>query len=135
MPGNFFDTNVLIYVVSGNTAKAERATALLADGGTISVQVLNEIVNVTRRKLHRPWPEIHDFLTSVRACLIVQPVTVATHESGLEIAETHGLSIYDSMIVAAALQADCDRLWSEDMQNGMVIADRLRVVNPFQQQD
>jgi predicted nucleic acid-binding protein len=131
MPGSFFDTNVLIYVVSGDIAKAERSAGLLADGGTISVQVLNEITNVTRRKLRRPWPEIHDFLTSVRAFLFVHPVTVATHEAGLGIAEKYGLSIYDSMIVAVALQADCDTLWSEDMQDGMVFESRLRIVNPF----
>lgn len=134
MPGNFFDTNVLIYVVSGDAAKAETAALLLQDGGTISVQVLNEIVNVLRRKLHRSWLRTHDFLTLVRACLLVRPVTVATHDAGLEIAERYGLSIYDSMIVAAALDAECDTLWSEDMQHGLVVAGRLRVVNPFQQQ-
>jgi predicted nucleic acid-binding protein len=131
MPGNFFDTNVLLYVVSGDPAKAEKSAALLADGGTISVQVLNEIVNVARRKLHRSWSEIHGFLTYVRAFLLVLPVTIATHEAGLEIAEHYGLSTYDSMIAAAALQAECDTLWSEDMHHGLLIADRLRVVNPF----
>jgi predicted nucleic acid-binding protein len=131
MPGSFFDTNVLIYVVSGDVAKADKSAALLADGGAVSVQVLNEIVNVSRRKLQRPWSQIHEFLRAVRAVLFVHPVTVATHEAGLEIAETYGLSIYDSMIVAAALQADCDTLWSEDMHDGLVIADRLRVINPF----
>jgi predicted nucleic acid-binding protein len=133
MPGNFFDTNVLIYVVSGDAVKAEAASSLLQDGGTISVQVLNEIVNVLRRKLRRSWLVTHDFLTFVRTCLVVRPVTVATHDAGLEIAERYGLAIYDSMIVAAALEADCDTLWSEDMHHGLVIAGRLRVVNPFQQ--
>jgi len=133
MPGNFFDTNVLIYVVSGDAAKAEAAAALLQDGGTISVQVLDEIVNVLRRKLHRSWLITHDFLTLLRACLLVRPVTISTHDAGIEIAERYGLSIYDSMIAAAALDAECDTLWSEDMHHGLVIAGRLRVVNPFQQ--
>lgn len=131
MPGSFFDTNVLIYAVSGDIAKAERTAGLLARGGTISVQVLNEIANVTRRKLRRPWPEIHDFLSSVRAFLFVHPVTVATHEAGLEIAEKYLLSTYDAMIAASALHAGCDTLWSEDMQHGMVLEGQLRIVNPF----
>ena len=131
MPGNFFDSNVLLYAVSGDTAKAERAEALIEDGGIISVQVLNEIANVVRRELRRSWAQTHEFLTAVRTVLQVRPLTIATHESGLEIAEQYGLSLYDLMIVAAALQADCDTLWSEDMQDGMLIADRLRVINPF----
>ena len=131
MPGSFFDTDVLIYVVSGDTAKADRAEMRLAEGGTISVQVLNEITNVLRRKFRRSWSESHDFLTSIRGLLFVLPMTVATHEAGLEIAEYYGLSINDAMIAAAALQSDCDTLWSEDMQHGLLFADRLRIVNPF----
>jgi predicted nucleic acid-binding protein len=131
MAGNFLDTNILIYLASGDIAKADRAEALLKAGGTISVQVLNELTNVARRKIRLSWRETHDFLTDIRGFLSVQPVTVETHEVGVEIAECYGLSIYDSMIVAAALQASCDRLWSEDMQNGMMVESRLRIVNPF----
>jgi predicted nucleic acid-binding protein len=132
MPGSFFDTNVLIYLVSSDAAKAEKAEELIEAGGTISVQVLNEITNVSRRKMHLSWPETRDFLTDIRSFVQVWPVTPDTHEAGLEVGEYYGLSVYDSMIVAAALQAECDTLWSEDMQHGMLIADRLRVVNPFQ---
>ncbi len=63
--------------------------------------------------------------------LPVRPVTVETHETGLVLAERNGLPIYDAMISASALDAECDRLWSEDMQDGMVLEDRLRIVNPF----
>jgi predicted nucleic acid-binding protein len=133
MPGNFFDTNVLVYIASNDAAKAQRAEALLAERGTISVQVLNEVINVARRKMRFSWPETHEFLTYLRGLLFVLPLTVAAHDAGLEIAERYGLTIHDSMIAAAALQADCDTLWSEDMHHGLVIAGRLRVVNPFQQ--
>jgi predicted nucleic acid-binding protein len=134
MPGSFFDTNVLLYVVSSDTAKADRAEMRLAEGGTISVQVLSEITNVARRKMRLSWSQTRAFLTAVRGLLLVQPVTVDTHEIGLEIAETYGLSIYDAMIVAAALHAGCDTLWSEDMQDGMVFEGQVRIVNPFRGQ-
>jgi predicted nucleic acid-binding protein len=131
MPGSFFDTNVLLYVVSGDTAKADRAEMRLAEGGTISVQVLNEITNVARRKMGLSWRETHAFLTAVRGLLLVQPDTLDVHEVGLEISEGYGLSIYDAMIAAAALRAGCDTLWSEDLQDGMVLEGRLRIVDPF----
>jgi predicted nucleic acid-binding protein len=131
MPGSFFDTNVLIYVASGDPAKADRAEALIGNGGTISVQVLNEVANVARRKMAMTWAETRGFLSVLRGLLVVQPINVETHETGLALAERYSLSVYDAMIAAAALDADCDTLWSEDMQNGMMLNDRLRVVNPF----
>jgi len=63
--------------------------------------------------------------------LPVRPLTIDVHETGVSLAERYGLSIYDAMIAASALHADCDTLWSEDMQDGSVLDDRLRVVNPF----
>jgi predicted nucleic acid-binding protein len=131
MPGNFFDSNVLLYVASGDPAKADRAERLIGDGGMISVQVLNEITNVARRKMGMSWTETHTFLSLVRSLLPVQPLTIDVHETGLALAERYGLSIYDAMIAASALHADCDTLWSEDMQDGMVLDDRIRIVNPF----
>jgi len=131
MPGSFFDSNVLLYVASADQTKAERAERLIAEGGTISVQVLNEIANVARRKMALSWGETRAFLTMMRALLPVQPLTTSLHESGLDLAERYGLSIYDAMIVAAALQADCDTLWSEDMQHGLIVEGRLRITDPF----
>ncbi|HTJ58713.1 MAG TPA: PIN domain-containing protein [Devosiaceae bacterium] len=131
MPGDFFDTNVLIYLVSNDAPKADRAEALLSAGGTISVQVLNEFANVARRKMAMEWAEIRDFLATLRALLSVEAVTLDMHGRGLALAERHGLSIYDAMIVAAALETDCERLFSEDMHAGMVVDGRLTIVNPF----
>jgi predicted nucleic acid-binding protein len=131
MPGSFFDTNVLLYIASGDPAKADRAERIVADGGTISVQVLNEIAHVARRKMRLSWMETHAFLSMIRGLLPVRPITVEIHETGLAIAERYGLSTYDAMIAAAALDADCDTLWSEDRQDGLTIDDRLRIVNPF----
>jgi predicted nucleic acid-binding protein len=131
MPGSFFDTNVLLYLASGDPAKAERAEELIGAGGTISVQVLNEISNVSRRKIGMSWPETRAFLAMMRGLLPVQPLTIEIHEAGLALAERHGLSTWDAMIAASALHADCDTLWSEDMQDGIVLDSRLRIVNPF----
>jgi len=131
MPGDFFDTNVLVYVAAGSSAKAKRAERIIVAGGVISVQVLNELANVARRKMRLPWTETRAFLSLIRGLLPVHPITVEIHETGLAVAERYGLSIYDAMIVASALHADCDRLWSEDMQHGMKIEGRLRIANPF----
>ena len=130
MPGSFFDTNVLVYLASGDTAKADRAEAALAKGGAISVQVLNEIANVACRKMRMSWTDTHAFLDSLRGLLTIHPLTVETHDMGLRLAERHALSVFDAMIVASALHAGCDTLLSEDMQHGTKF-ERLRIVNPF----
>lgn len=130
MPASFIDTNVLIYLL-GADDKAGRAEALLRDGGTISVQVLNELANVARRKLGFSWDEVADFLGNLRALLKVVPLDETVHEEGLRIGRRHGLSVYDSMVAGAALVAGCEILWSEDMHHGLVIDNRLQIRNPF----
>jgi predicted nucleic acid-binding protein len=131
MPGSFFDSNLLVFLASGDPRKADRAEDLLAAGGTISVQVLNELANVARRKMGMSWPEIVSFLTMIRGLVTVRDLTLETHDSGLALAERYGWSVYDAMIVASALQSGCDLLWSEDLQDGMLIENRLRIANPF----
>jgi predicted nucleic acid-binding protein len=126
----FFDTNVLLYLLSGDQAKADRAEELLAGGGTISVQVLNEFASVARRKLAMPWPEIREVLAIVRAVCAVEPVSEATYDLGSLIAERYGFSIYDGLIVAAASLAGCRLLYSEDLQNGQTVQGMM-VRNPF----
>ena len=125
----FFDTNVLLYLLAAD-AKAEKAEALLAMGGTISVQVLNEFASAANRKLKMKWPEIREVLTTVRAVCDVVPVTVEVHEKGLAIAERYGVSFYDSLILAAAQEAKCRIVYSEDMQDGQKFRDVV-VRNPF----
>lgn len=131
MPGSFFDTNVLVYIASGDAMKADRAEKIIGRGGAISVQVLNELTNVARRKMRMPWSDTHEFLSMLREFLTVHPITIGIHETGLALAERHNLSIYDAMIAASALDADCDTLWSEDMQHGMMLDKRVRILNPF----
>ena len=128
---DFFDTNVVLYLLSADTAKADRAEDLLALGGTISVQVLNEFVAVASRKLRVSLMEIREVLTQIRAVCTVEPITVETHERALRIADRYGMSIYDALIVSAALLAGCETLHSEDMQDGQVIDRKLTIRNPF----
>jgi predicted nucleic acid-binding protein len=131
MPGSVIDTNVLIYLVSADSTKAGQVEELLTGGAKISIQVLNETANVLRRKANLSWLETHAFLALVRSLTSVESLTIETHEEGLRISERYQLPLYDGMIVAAAILAGCDRLWSEDMQDGLLIDGTLRIENPF----
>lgn len=128
----FLDTNILLYAALQPDARSETARAVLARGGLISVQVLNEFTAVARRKLHRPWPEIAQALGAIRTlCPAPRPLTLAVHESALRLAEGLGYTIYDALILASALEAGCDTLLSEDLQHGQVVEGRLTIQNPF----
>jgi predicted nucleic acid-binding protein len=126
----FFDTNILLYLLSGDAAKASRAEELLVSRGVVSVQVLNEFVAVASRKLALEFAGIREILATVRALCAVQPVDIGTHELGLDLAERHHFSIYDALVVAAALCARCTVLYTEDLQHNQKI-ERLTIRNPF----
>ena len=128
---SFFDTNVLLYAVRPEDPRAERARLLLADGGLISVQALNEFTNVARRKLGQPWGEINEKLGAVRALCEVKSLTVATHERALALAERYGYQIYDALQLASALENGCSILYTEDLQHGQQI-EGLTIRNPFE---
>ena len=128
----FFDTNVLVYVVGHDDARTETADALLAEGGVISVQVLNELAHVCRKKLGWSWDDVDDALAAIRElCPSPVPLTTEIYDVGRRIAAKYGYSIYDGVIAAAALEAGCDILYSEDLQHGQRIEKRLTIRNPF----
>ena len=127
----FHDTNVVLYLLSADTAKADRAEELLAAGGRVSVQVLNEFAAVANRNLGMGWKDIGEILAQVRAVCAVEPLASETHERGLALASRYGLSVCDAMIVSSALLAGCTLLYSEDMQHGQVFDRQLTVRNPF----
>src|SRR5207247_10682835 len=102
----FFDTNVLLYLLSEDTTKADRAEELVANGGVISVQVLDEFAAVASAKLGMSWSEIRDVLTPIRTICEVEPLTIETHDRGIELADRYGLSFYDAMLLASVLSAD-----------------------------
>ena len=130
-PKVFIDTNILLYLLSADNHKADRAEIIVRACGLISVQVLNEIANVVRRKLAMSWMEINELLALIRSVCPIAPLTVETHDRAMLVAERYGLSVYDAMIVAAALLGGCETLYSEDMQDGLLIDHQLRICNPF----
>jgi predicted nucleic acid-binding protein len=126
----FVDTNVLVcFTAEGE--KASVAEALIADGGTISVQVLNELAAVWKRKYGYSWQEIQEALLSLRTLLDIVPLTLDTHELGMFVAERYQLRIYDALLLAAALRAGCTDFWSEDLHEGMIVERQLTIRNPF----
>lgn len=128
----FFDTNVLIYAIAQNDPRGPRAEALLANGGLVGVQVLNEFVSVARRKLRMSWKDVAEALVAIRIlCPWPVPITISTHERALRIAEDHGYEIYDALVVAAALESGCATLYSEDLQDGQLINRKMTIRNPF----
>jgi predicted nucleic acid-binding protein len=128
----FFDTNVLIYVLAKNDPRSRKAEQLLAAGGVLSVQILNEFVSVARRKLLLSWNEVTEALAAVRIlCPSPLPLTVDTHEAAVKIAEKHGYGIYDALVVATALEAGCETLYFEDLHDGQTIDGQLTIRNPF----
>jgi predicted nucleic acid-binding protein len=127
----FVDTSVLLYLLSNDTEKADRVETLLAEQGTISVQVLNEFAAVAIRKLKMSVAEVREVLGTIRAVCDVEPVTIETHDRALAIVERYGFSLYDSLLIAAALIAGSRKLYCEDLQHGQLIERQLRIVNPF----
>jgi predicted nucleic acid-binding protein len=126
----FFDTNILVYAFLAAEKRA-RALAVLADGGIISAQVLNEFTNVARKRHQRAWPEIEAAVEVIRARFPdIVPITAETHASAMVLARQNGFAFYDALIVAAALASGCDTLLSEDLQHGRIIHG-LTIRNPF----
>ncbi len=126
----FLDTNVLLYLLSGDAEKAARAEALAVEGGVISVQVLNEFASVALRKFRAPWRVVHDNLAIFRAVFRVEPLTVESHELGLQLAERHRLGVYDAQLLARRLHRRLRNFYSEDMHDGLRVLDRLTVRKP-----
>jgi predicted nucleic acid-binding protein len=127
----FFDTTILIYAVSEGDARTAVAEKLLDTGGSLSVQVLNEFAAVAKKKLKMSWAEIADALDAIRTlCEPAAALTIEIHDAGREIAARYGYHIYDALILAAALTAGCDVVYSEDMQDGQKIGG-VTIRNPF----
>lgn len=127
----FFDTNVLLHLFSADSAKADWVEGALASGGTISVQVLNEFAAVAVRKLGMTLPEVREALQAITAVCTIAPLTLQVRERSLEIAERYGFSVYDALIVAAALESGCSTLYTEDLHDGQVIDQALTLRDPF----
>jgi predicted nucleic acid-binding protein len=128
----FFDTNVLIYALAKGDPRSMQAEELLAAGGVISVQILNEFASVARRKMSMSWNEVTEALGAFRVlCPSPLPITIETHEAALRVAQTYGYGIYDALVIAAALEVGCETLYSEDLHDRQAIDGQLTIRNPF----
>lgn len=129
----FFDTNILIYTLAEGDPRSQVSQSLLLSGGVVSVNVLNEFVAVARRKYDLSWPELKEVLTNFGILLgEPTPITLGTHRIALEIAERYRYQIFDALVIAAALEASCTLIYSEDMRSGQKIQG-LTIHNPFSQ--
>jgi predicted nucleic acid-binding protein len=124
----FADTNVVVYAFGRDDAKVARAEAILAGQPTVSVQVVNEFLNVCRVKLgfdvevrHRLAKELLD------GCNVVA-IDTRVVAKAMEIERQAGIAYWDALIVAAGLPAGCDTLCSEDLHHGHVLQGRLSLI-------
>ena len=127
----FFDTNTLLYLLSSDTKKADWVSKNLQQSNVISVQVLNEFTSASIRKIKISNSELDEFLDLFTSTFNVRSLDIDTFVTGLIVSRRYGYHHYDSMIIAAALQAGCEKLYSEDMQHRQIIDKRLQIVNPF----
>jgi len=131
----FVDTNIVVYTMDdGEPAKRDRCSALLAspDAGrraVVSTQVLQETYVTATRKLGVPALAAKDVLQTLELLEVVI-VTPRLVYSAIDCSLLHGLSFWDALIVAAAASANCDTLWTEDLNPGQVIMG-VRVENPL----
>ena len=126
----FLDSNVLVYLVGPDRRKAAVAEQLLRQEHTISVHVLNEFVRVARGKLKIDWKIVEEVLASATEFCDVVPLTLEVHARAVELCINHVINIYDANIVAAAELADCDVLYTEDMNHGQRVG-AVTIRNPF----
>jgi predicted nucleic acid-binding protein len=132
MTAKFFaDTNVVLYTIGLDKRKTDIARNLIKTEIAVSTQVINECMSVCLRKFGFTKEKSYYFTDNIMRRSDVIPVDEATVRKSADIAIKNQISNWDALIIAAALLADCDILYSEDMQNGQIFDNRLVVVNPF----
>jgi len=129
----FIDTNVLIYGYSEDEPdKRQQAIDCVRSGEAwISTQVLNETINVLKRKFSLSYSQIRDAVQELSEGFPIVLVSVNTIEMALNLAERYQYSYFDSLILASALEARCQILYSEDLHDGQRIENQLMIINPF----
>jgi predicted nucleic acid-binding protein len=129
----FLDSNILVYCYStSDMHKRGIARSLTSmDNIHISTQVLNETTNVLAKKYSIPWSDLAKLIDDFENNFTVRLVSISEIRKACGIAERYGFSFFDSLMIASALECNCDVLYSEDMQNGQIIEDKLKIVNPF----
>jgi predicted nucleic acid-binding protein len=126
----FFDTNVFVYAFGDDDRRRAVARRVVDDGGTISPQVLNELVNVLRARQRKNDLYIARCLDAIRSAFEVMPMTADAQAAAFGLSTRHSIHIYDAMILATAAEAGCTVLLSEDLGHGEHHLG-VRVENPF----
>jgi predicted nucleic acid-binding protein len=129
----FLDTNILIYGYSVTEPEKQRISEIITKTGTafISTQVIQEFSNVLSKKFKLSWDEIEKAISEVASnysIIINSPDTII---KACKIASKYMFSFYDSLIISSALEADCNILYTEDLQHNQLIENKLRIINPF----
>ena len=128
---SFADSNVVLYTIGKDARKATIARGLIAGQPAISVQVVNECVSVCLRKLSFSREQAYAFARTLMDRTDVLALDEAAIDQAATLAIRYQLSHWDALIVAVAMLAGCETLYSEDLQHGQVFEGRLTVVNPF----
>ena len=127
------DTKILVYAHQEGDDRTPIARQILFEGGVIGVQVLNEFASVAHAKLAFPWPQVQEAIGDIVVlCQAPEPLSINTHMRALGLSQKYRFSILDGLIVAAAIEAKCSTLLTEDLQHGQRV-DGLRIENPFLQ--
>ena len=132
-PRGFLDTNVFVYTQS-KIEPAKRDIALMALDKyqcCTSTQVFSEISNVMIKKFKMPIVGVKQLLAAINGHCQVNVVTYETVQKALDLKDRYGYSYYDSLIWAAAILSDCDYVFSEDLQDGQRIDDKMEIINIF----
>ena len=127
----FVDTNILVYA-STSDPRSEVANTIISQPFVISVQALNEFSVVARKKLRMEWSGIRSALEDFRtAAAQIVPLEVGLHMDALDLVQRYNVAFYDALMLAAALKAESNVFLSEDMQDGLTVEGRMKIVNPF----
>ena len=127
----FHDTTIVLSLASSDEIRADIAEALIARGGHVSVQVLNEFASIATRKFGMPWAAVADVIDAVREVCQVHALTLETHERARAIAQQYALAFDDALVAATALLAGCEILYSDELRTNRRIEGRLIIRNPF----
>jgi predicted nucleic acid-binding protein len=126
------DSNILIYNHSlDHENKRLIARDFFKKNPIVSSQVISEYLNVMKRNFKMEKLELMQLCSLWLEKCFVQPVIFSTIKLAQDLVGKYDFQVFDGIIVAAALEADCDILYSEDMQNGQIIENMLKIVNPF----
>ncbi|MBS1500416.1 MAG: PIN domain-containing protein [Bacteroidetes bacterium] len=127
----FIDSNIVLYILDVDQHKSSIAQKILLSRPLISAQILTEVANVCKRRFKYSKEQVLSLWSDLLMDCVCVETGATTFFTGVALSKKYDFQVYDSLIVAAALNADCEVLYSEDMQHGMVIENKLTIVNPF----